>query len=452
MQNVSALLTERRGEYLEQLFTLLRQPSISTQNVGMEACAEWIVRFMQSCGLDARLMPSDGYPMIYGERIRDPDAFTVLIYGHYDVQPPDPLDAWVSPPFEPTVRDGRIYARGAGDNKGQLMAQLLAIKTYLDAFGELPVNVKVLLEGEEETGSPHLDGFVSRHRDLLRTDLVYTSDGPMHDSGAPIVLLGVRGMLYVELTARGAAWDNHSGNKGNIVPNPAWTLVHLLGTMKGADGHILIEGFYDDVRRPTEAEVELLKALPYDRDRVARQIGYPTLDLDGPTYYRKLSLEPTLNICGFHSGYGGEGSKTIIPATATVKMDMRLVADQDPDDIYRKFCDHVRRHAPDVEVRHLGAMRPSRTPADLDVVRVVTEAVRTAYGMEPVLQPSLGGSLPDAVWTKTLGVPSIIVPYANFDEANHSPNENIGIDNFLGGIRCTCHVLHALGRFAGTVG
>ncbi|WP_421617928.1 M20/M25/M40 family metallo-hydrolase [Brevibacillus sp. TJ4] len=448
MEQVLRVMEERKEEYLEQLFAVLRQASISAHNSGIRECAELVKGMMEESGIQTRFLETAGHPVIYGELIHDPEAFTVLIYGHYDVQPADPLEEWLSPPFEPTIRDGRIYCRGAGDNKGQFMAHILAVKTYLDVFGSLPINIKMVLEGEEEVGSPNLASFVEQHEELLRADLVYTADGPMHDSGAPYVLLGVRGMLYVELTAQGGKWDSHSGNKGNIVPNPAWTLIELLRTMRDENGRVLIAGFYDHIRKPTEAERELIRRLPYDREQIAEKIGYPALEMDGETYYNKLTMEPTFNIAGFTSGYGGEGAKTIIPAKATLKMDMRLVVDQDPADIFGKFSAHVHKHAPGVTVRKLGEMKPSRTPGDLEVVRVVTDAVRSAYGIEPVLQPGMGGSLPDYVWTQILKAPSVIVPYANFDEANHSPNENIGLDNFYNGIRCTTQLIWQLGEFA----
>ena len=447
LSRVSELIEERKDVYLQQLFQFLREKSISTQNIGVLECAKLLKSYMDEIKINTRLLETKGHPVVYGEMIKDPDAFTLLIYGHYDVQPADPIEEWNSPPFEPTIRDGKIYCRGVGDNKGQLMAQLLAVKTYLDVFEEVPINLKFVFEGEEECGSIHLSEFVTEHKELLSADLVYTSDGPMHDSGSPYVLLGVRGMLYVELTAQGGEWDNHSGNKGNIVPNPAWELIDLLRTMRDQEGRVLIEGFYDNIIPPTEKEIEIIKNLPYNNENIGEKIGYNDLDMDGETYYRKLTLEPTFNIAGFSSGYSGEGSKTIIPAKATLKMDMRLVVDQDPEDVFEKFSAHVKKYAPGVKVKHLGDMKPSRTSADNELVGVVTEAVKTSFEKDPVLQPSLGGSLPDYVWTQILGVPSVIVPYANFDEANHSPNENMGIDNFFDGIKCTCHVLHSLGKF-----
>ena len=449
LARIDALLEERREAHLEQLFRLLRQESISAQNVGVGYCADLVRTMLEEAGLRARLMPTKGHPVVYGEYLPDPRAaFTVLFYGHYDVQPPDPLDAWSSPPFEPTVRDGRIYGRGAGDNKGQFLAHIVAVKAYLDALGDLPVNVKMVLEGEEESGSPNLAAFVTEHQELLSADLVYTSDGPMHESGAPFVLLGVRGMLQLELSATGAEWDNHSGNKGNIVPNPVWTLIDALKSMRADDGRILVEGFYDAIRAPSALELEMLEHLPFDRARVAKDVGYAALDLDGKHYYRLLTMEPTINISGMHSGYVGEGSKTIIPSKATVKMDLRLVVDQEPDKIFAKVASHLQQHAPEVALRYVGGMKPSRTPAEHPLVGVVTDAVRAAYGVEPLIMPSLGGSLPSYVWTDILKRPSIIVPYANSDEANHSPNENIGIEEFFAGIRCSCYVLDALGSQA----
>lgn len=447
LEKVKDLIQQRRGEYLEQLFTLLRQKSISAQNIGITEATSLLKGMMEDIGIETKLIPTSGHPVVYGEIINKPENFTLLIYGHYDVQPPDPIDEWLSPPFEPTIRDGRIFCRGAGDNKGQLMAQLLAVKSYQDAIGELPINIKFVFEGEEESGSPHLAEFVENHKELLKADLVYTSDGPMHESGTPIVLLGVRGILDVELTAKGGEWDNHSGNKGNIVPNPAWKLVELLHTMKDDEGNILIEGFYDNIRKPTPEELELISTLPFEVDELGKQIGYPDLQMTKEEYYKNLMFKPTLNINGFHSGYGGEGTKTIIPATATLKMDMRLVVDQDPDDIYEKFVNHVKKHAPDVDVKRHGSMTPSRTPYHLKVIQAIEQAVEKSYEQTPFVQPSAGGSLPDYVWTQILETPSVLVPYANFDEANHSPNENLGVENFFNGILCTCHVIKELADY-----
>ncbi|WP_246943307.1 M20/M25/M40 family metallo-hydrolase [Bacillus pinisoli] len=447
LQSVLSLINERKEEYLETLFTLLRQRSISSQNDGVVECAELLKVIMEDIGINTKIYKTEGQPIVYGEIINDPNDLTILFYGHYDVQPVDPLDQWLSPPFEPTIRDGKIYCRGVGDNKGQLITHLLAVKTMLDVHSKLPINIKFVFEGEEESTSVSLPVFVESHKDLLKADLVYTADGPMPVTGEPLVLLGVRGVLCVELTAKEAEWDNHSGNKGNIVPNPAWTLIDLLSTMRDHNHKVTIDGFYDDILKLTQEELDLLKKLPFDNEKVGKEIGYKELNMDGETYYRKLTLEPTFNIQGFISGYGGEGSKTIIPSEATVKIDFRLVLDQNPSDIFEKVCAHVEKHAPGVKVKHLGSMEPSRTPYGNRLIKVIEEAVEESYQQKPIVQPSLGGSLPDYVWTKILQVPSVVVPYANFDEQNHSPNENMDLENFYNGIKCSCYVIEALGAY-----
>ena len=331
-----------RQAFVDELLAYLRQPSISSENVGVKECAAMLRQIMTSCGLESRVLPTAGHPVVFGEHRAGAGLPTVLIYGHYDVQPVDPLDAWQTPPFEPAIRNGRIYARGSGDNKGQHLAQLLALRAYRETAGELPVNVKVLVEGEEESSSPNLALFVQENRDLLHADVVYVSDGPVHESGRPLLVMGVRGILYVELQARGARSDLHSGNRGGVAPNPAWQLVELLATMRDEQGRLLIEGFYDGVRPPSAAEQAAIAALPLDLPSVLTQLGVPQLPPPADVgYYERLMLLPTLNICGFHSGYGGPGKKTVIPSTAAVKMDMRLVPDQDPEDIFRKFVRHV---------------------------------------------------------------------------------------------------------------
>lgn len=436
LNKVLAACREREARDLADLFQLIAQPSISAQDIGIRECADLFIDVLRGAGFSARLMPTPAHPLVYAEWLGAPGRPTVLIYGHYDVQPPEPLEEWLSPPFQPTVRDGRLFARGAGDNKGQIFAQIAAARAWLEVSGELPVNVKFLIEGEEETGSPHLSWFVSENHDLLAADLVYTSDGPVHDDAHPQVVYGVRGMLLVELRARGASNDLHSGNWGGLVPNPAWTLVQLLGTMLDDAGQVTIPGFYDDVRPPTVAFKAAMASIPLDQREALATVGIdslpPPADLG---YFDRLMTTPTLNIAGFTSGYGGPGPKTVIPSTATVKMDMRLVPNQRTDDIFEKFQAHVARHTPDVEVLRHGGMEPSYTPVEHPYSRVVRRAVETGFGTPPIDVPLLGGSLPDAVFTQTLGLPSFLVPYANSDERNHAPNENIELSRFYAGIR-----------------
>jgi acetylornithine deacetylase/succinyl-diaminopimelate desuccinylase-like protein len=376
-----------------------------------------------------------------------PEKPTILLYGHYDVQPPDPLELWESPPFEPTVRNGRIYARGIGDNKGQHFAQLLAIESHLAVHGELPCNIIFLLEGEEEIGSPHIAEFVREHADKLKADLVVTSDGPLHESGLPVVTFGVRGVAGFELRARTASRDVHSGNFGGVVPNAIWKLVHLLSTMKNPEGEITIEGLVDPVTPATNLEREAISNLPLDLDAVKAELGL--VELDAPKergYYDRLMLHPTLTVNGFHGGYSGPGMKTVLPCEAFVKCDIRLVEPLTPDYVFEKVAAHVRRYAPDVEFIPLNGMLPSKTPMDSPYAEPIRRAVVAARGVEPLLYPTVGGSLPDYVFTKILGLPAFVVPYANADEANHAPNENLKIECFIDGIKTGAALLAELGK------
>lgn len=428
-------IEKHKDEYLETLFRLLRQPSISTQGVGVEECAALVAEILEANGISARIMPTAGLPVVYGERKAADDAPTVLIYGHYDVQPPEPYEEWISPPFEPEIRDGRIYARGAGDNKGQFVAHILALK-LLDDLGLMPkLNVKFLLEGEEESSSPNLPPFIEQHRDLLKADLLYAADGPMHPTDRPVVFFGLRGNLKMELIAVGANRDLHSGNFGGPVPNPAWTLVQLLATMRSPEGRVLIEGFYDNVVPPTDYERELIARMPSDADAVKRDLGID--EFDGPpelSYYEKVMFQPTLTITGFNTGYTGTGAKSVIPSRAVLKLESRTVPNQTADEIYAKIERHVKQHAPGVSIRKLAGTYPSRTSPELPVSRAIVAAVGEAWGVEPVVTPAIGGSSPNYLFTNVLGIPAIWATYAPADENNHAPNENIRVDDYFKGI------------------
>lgn len=444
----------RFDDFLDDLFGLLKQPSISATGEGVAECTELAERLCREYGFnEVTTIETDGQPAIIAHA--EPDVSsdrrpTVLFYGHYDVQPVDP-DKWTSPPFEPTVREGpdgrnRIYARGAGDNKGQWFAHLCAVRALRESTG-LPANVTLLLEGEEESGSPHLEQVVKGRADELTADLTYVADGPIDASGRPHVLMGARGMLYVQIDATGPNRDLHSGNYGGPVPNPAWELTRLLSSMRDEEGRVTVDGFYDDVRPIIRLDREALDAMPFDTEEIRAN-----LDIDrfaegpGDSYLEKLLYYPTLNIAGFTSGYGGEGTKTIIPSTAKLKMDMRLVADQDPDDIYEKFRGHVADHMTgevDIEVSKVATMSPQRTPLDQSIREPVLNATDKGWNADPILKPTLGGSLPTAVFARHLETP-VVVPYANSDENNHSPDENLAVNCFDSGIRTTAALLDEL--------
>lgn len=444
--DVFAYIDQHEDEFLSRLMDYLRRPSISAEGLGIAEGADYIADIMRQMGLAVRILPTSGWPVVLGEYAMRPGAPTVLLYGHYDVQPPDPLDAWITPPFEPTLRDGRLYARGVADNRGQHFAQLLAIESLLACRGTLPCNVKVLLEGEEEIGSPHMPEFVRTHRDALRADLVVIADGPVHHTGQSIISYGVRGVLDIELRARGANQDLHSGNWGGVVPNPLWTLVHLLATMKNAWGEITIDGFYDNVQPLSPLEREALARLPIDVEEVKHTLELSHLDAPADRdFFERLSAWPTLTINGLHGGYGGPGSKTVLPHEAVAKCDIRLVEAQTVEEILAKVTAHVLRYAPEVQVSSHGGMDPSKTPLDSPFTEPLRQAIRAAQGADPLLVPAMGGSLPNYVFTKTLGIPAFTIPYANADEANHAPNENLEVARYFGGIKTGAALLTYLG-------
>ncbi|WP_375550833.1 M20/M25/M40 family metallo-hydrolase [Rhodophyticola porphyridii] len=441
-----------REDHLQRVIEYVKHPSISAHDIGIREVAAILVEHLSGLGFEAEAVPTSGHPMVLGHRCEAPGKPTVLLYGHYDVQPPDPLEAWITPPFEPTIRDGRIYARGIGDNKGQHFAQLLALEAHLKVTGTLPCNVIFLLEGEEEIGSPRIAEFVAAHADRLKADLVVTADGPLHPSGRPIVTFGVRGMAGFELVVKTGRTDAHSGNHGGTMPNALWTLVHLLGTMKDAEGRITIEGLHDPVRPPTNAERAAADSLPVDVPGYLESMGLGRLDApaDRP-FHDRLMFHPTLTINGIHGGYGGPGTKTVLPAEAIAKCDIRLVPDMTPEQAVACVRAHVEKHAPEGEVEVVmsgSGMLPSRTSLDNRFASAVVDAVRTARGVEPYLYPSIGGSLPDYAFTKTLGLPAFVTPYANADEANHAPNENLEISLFHDGIRTGAALLDRLGRMS----
>lgn len=446
VDDVFAYVDAHREEFIARLADWVRQPSVSARGDGMDQAPDHARGLLAAAGLDATVGETGGWPAVVGVGPQRPDAPTVLIYGHYDVQPPDPLDQWLSPPFEPTVRDGRMYGRGTGDNKGQHLAQILACETLLACRGALPCNVKVLLDGEEETGSPNLAAFATAHRDELAADLAVWSDGPVHESGRFSLVFGVRGILSFELRARGANRTLHSGNWGGVPPQPLWTLVHLLASMRAPDGRITVEGFGDAVRPVTDLDRAAFERLPLDVDGVKASLGIGKLDEPADRgFYERLAAWPTLTINGLHGGYGGPGTQTIIPHEAVAKCDVRMVHAQTADEVFAAIRAHVQRHAPDVEVVYQGSMEPSRTPLDSPYTEPIRRGMAAAQGEDPLQVPSLGGSLPLYVLSDVLGLPTFGMPYANVDESNHAPNENLELDRFITGIKTSAAVLLQLG-------
>ena len=428
---------------LDRLLDYLAQPSVSATGEGFPAATHRAVREMKLAGLETRIIDTPGRPAVFGHRAGPAGTPTVLIYGHYDVQPAGPLALWHTEPFVPVIREGRIWGRGTGDNKGQHFAHLQALRLLLETDGGYPCCVKFILDGEEELGSPHLAALVTDNAGLLAADVVIWSDGPVHASGRWCVVHGVRGALAVRLTCRGASRPLHSGNFGNVVANPAWTLVSALASMRDKAGRVVIEGFYDDVPPVPAADEAAYAEMPLDLARVLADAGVAEMDpahgeLD---YYHRLGAIPTLTINGIETG---DLKRTIIPNEATARLDVRLVSGQDPARVLAAIETHIAKVAPDAEVTAEMGMPASRTPLDNQFTPLLAGAIAAVTGEPPLLVPALGGTLPDYVWTSILGAASLGLPMANIDEANHGPNENLEVDRYLTGIAISMSVLRAL--------
>ena len=369
---------------LEELSTLCAQPSIAAQNLGMQECAELVAGMLKARDFEVEIMPTDGAPVVYAERDGKADK-TLMFYNHYDVQPPEPLDEWESPPFEPTIRDGKMYARGVADDKGHIVSRLHAIDAILEQDGELPCKIKFVIEGEEETSSVHLHEFIEVNQAKLAADACVWEFGGVDHREVPVQYLGLRGICYVELSVRTASIDAHSGLGGSIFPNAAWRLIWALRSIKGTDEVIRIPGHYNNVVPPTERDIELLKALPEVNEEYKERYGVDSF-LKGMTGGVELRKEevfvPTCTICGFSSGYEGEGAKTVLPAYAMAKVDFRLVPNQKPEDVLlnlRKFLDEGGFD--DVEITYLGGEPAARTDPDDPFVKLVVEAAEPVYGV-----------------------------------------------------------------------
>jgi acetylornithine deacetylase/succinyl-diaminopimelate desuccinylase-like protein len=442
MNAVIDFINTNRDKYVEELKAYLAIPSISAlpQHAGdVKRCAEWTADEMRRIGMEnVKLVDTPGYPVVYGDWLHAEGAPTILFYGHYDVQPVDPLDLWESPPFEATVRDGEIYARGAADDKGQVFMHFKAIEAHLKQNGKLPCNIKVILEGEEEVGSANLDNFVKDHKDELKADVVVISDSPMFDRGIPSICYGLRGLVYFQIDLRGTKTDLHSGSFGGAVANPAFVLANVLAQMKDRGGHVKIPGFYDDVRDLREEEREQWKRLPFNEKRYAKELGAPRLW--GETGYSTLErvwARPTFEVNGILSGFTGEGAKTVIPAVAMAKVSMRLVPNQDPEKIAQLFEDYVKKVAPktvEVKVTRMHGGKPWMTDFDNKYVQAAGRAIKQGFGQEPVFNRE-GGSIPVvATFQEILGLPSVLFGVGLPDENAHAPNEKLDLGNFHGGI------------------
>jgi acetylornithine deacetylase/succinyl-diaminopimelate desuccinylase-like protein len=454
MDNVIDFINVNRDRYVDELKAFLAIPSISAlpqHAADVRRCADWCADEMRRIGLQhVRLVDTPGNPVVYGDWLGAPDAPTILFYGHYDVQPVDPLDLWESPPFEATVRDGEIYARGSADDKGQVFMHFKAIEAHLKQNGKLPVNMKIILEGEEEVGSVNLDNFIRDHKGELGADVVVISDSPMFARGVPSICYGLRGLVYFQIDLRGSSTDLHSGSFGGAVANPAFVLAQILAQMKDRGGRIKIPGFYDDVVPLQEEERKAWASLPFNEKKYKKDFGVPKVA--GETGYTTLErtwARPTFEVNGLLSGFTGEGAKTVLPALAMAKVSMRLVPNQQPDKIAELFEAHLQDVAPgtvELKITRMHGGKPWMTSYDNPYVQAAGRAIEKGFGRKPVFTRE-GGSIPVvSTFQEELGLPSVLFGVGLPDENAHAPNEKLDAANFHGGIISSAILYDEIGK------
>ncbi|TME10926.1 MAG: dipeptidase [Chloroflexi bacterium] len=454
---VETFLESTRDRRLESYFELLRIPSISTLSEhapDMVRAAEWIAAEMRRIGLEhVEVSPAGGHPVVYGDWLHAPDAPTILVYCHYDVQPVDPIDLWETAPFDPFVKDGRVVGRGSADDKGQLHMHLKAAEAVLATRGKLPLNLRYIFEGEEESTSANLPGWLEANRERLAADAVVISDTGFFEGNVPAITTSLRGLLYTQIDVVGSPVDLHSGGFGGAVQNPANALAKIIAALKADDGTVLVPGFYDDVEPASKQERFELSCLPFDEEAFRAQTGVPALVAGEPGFsvLECMGVRPTLDVNGMWGGFTGEGSKTIIPAHAHAKVSCRLVPDQDGDKLFEAFRDYVAEVAPkgvEVSVQNLGTAKPLRMDPEHPVARAAARALEATFGQAPVFIRS-GGSIPVAsLFNSTLGLPVVMLGFTNPDDNAHAPNETMVLLNYETGLRTITQLWDDLGSMS----
>jgi len=454
MDKVVDFINVNRDRYIDEMKRYFAIPSISAlpeHKADVRRCAEWTADELRRIGLQSvRLEETPGHPAVYGEWLGAAGAPTILFYGHYDVQPVDPVNLWTSPPFEATVRDGEIYARGAVDDKGQVFMHFKAVEAHIKQNGKLPVNMKFLIEGEEEVGSANLDNFVKAHKDLLKADVVVISDSPMFDRGIPSICYGLRGLAYFQIDLRGSKSDLHSGSFGGAVANPAMVLAQVLSQMKDKGGRVKIDGFYDDVLPLRDEERAEFAKLPFNEKKYRNELGAPKLF--GETGYSTLERvwgRPTFEVNGLLSGFTGEGAKTVLPAVAMAKVSMRLVPNQDPAKIGDLFEEYVKKVTPktvELSITRMHGGKPWMTAFDNPFVQAAGRAIEAGFGQRPVFNRE-GGSIPVvSTFQEELGLPCVLFGVGLPDENAHAPDEKLDLGNFHNGVIASAYLYKEIGE------
>lgn len=451
--DLESYLEQNDARIHEELFEFLRIPSVSARsehNADTARAAEWLKQALEKIGMKASIHPTSGHPIVVGEWRGAPSAPTALVYGHYDVQPAEPIELWTSPPFEPEIRDGRIYARGSVDDKGQLFLHVKALEAHLATRKKLPLNIILIAEGEEEVGSANLENFISENQELLKADVAVISDSAMFAPGQPSILSSLRGLAYFQIDVQGPICDLHSGSYGGAVVNPAMALARILATMHDENGHIAIAGFYDKVRTWEPRILEQMRKLPFDPEEFKKETGVTTLGGEkGYSILEQLWARPTCEVNGLLSGYTGEGAKTVLPAKAMAKVSCRLVPDQDPAEIERLMDAHVKRVAPEgvtVTVKHMHGGRPWRAELDGPVFDAARRALKSAFERDAVIVGE-GGSIPVVGdFESILGTPVLLVGFGLPGENAHAPDEWMSDENFRKGMSAMAVLWDEYGR------
>ncbi|WP_202081377.1 dipeptidase [Caldalkalibacillus salinus] len=442
MSEIQQYLTEHRDQHLKELSDYLAIPSVSALSEHRDdvaQAAEWTAESLKNIGMEhVQIMDTGGHPVVYGDWLKAEGKPTVLIYGHYDVQPVDPLELWETPPFEANIRDNKIYARGASDDKGQTFMHIKALEAIMNTKGELPLNIKFCIEGEEEIGSPNLDAFVEKHKDLLSADALVISDTPMYEKGKPAICIGLRGLCGLQIDVKGPKGDLHSGLYGGAVQNPIHALVSLLDSMRDAEGRILVKGFYDKVADMSPEEKASYDALEHNEAQMKDALGVPSLYGEkGYTTLERTWVRPTLEINGIYGGFQGEGIKTVLPSEAHAKITCRLVPHQDPQDIADLIQAHIKEHTPPgvtVETSLFDQGKPYLTPPDHPAIQAAAKAYEKAYGARPSFT-RMGGSIPVVeTFSQLLQLPVVLMGFGLPEENFHAPNEHFHLENFDKGL------------------
>ncbi|MGQ0604937.1 MAG: M20/M25/M40 family metallo-hydrolase [Anaerolineales bacterium] len=445
MDKFYAYLDSHREPFLDELKRYCAQPSVAAQGVGMAEMAALCKERLEARGFKVQIIPTKGFPVVYGELGEGPR--TLMIYDHYDVQPPEPLELWDSPAFEPTIRDGKLFARGVSDNKGDQMCRMQAIEAWLATMGPLPLKIKWVIEGEEEIGSPNLDAFAHEHADMLRADGCLWEFGGKNERDQFTLTLGLKGIAYFELRLKMMDVDAHSGT-APFLPNAPWRLLWALSSLRASDGRITLEDYWQHVVPPSAEDLALVDALPFESEKIKALFGAKEwlFGMDDRTASRALRFEPTLTICGLDAGYTGEGAKTVLPKEARAKLDFRLVPDLTPDLIYDLLRAHLdRRGFDDIEILRFSAEHTARTRPDAAVVQAAVRAARAVYGHEPLLDPTSGGSGPMYPLSTLLGIPAVCAGTGYPGSRAHAPNENIRLDDYW---QCQRFIGHLILEFA----